>query len=76
MHSLMILHRSLMQKKTDEAFERERPTLNSEALCRRSQEREEIMAFFTARGLDKAARKQRQPVLRLIENCGSRLRMR
>ena len=35
--------------------------------------RQDLMAFLETRGLDKAARMKRRPVLRLIKNCGSKL---
>ncbi|MEM7750551.1 MAG: hypothetical protein AAF346_20045 [Pseudomonadota bacterium] len=73
MQSLMVLHRSLMQEDQDESFGCHRSLLNSEALHQRSKDRQDLMAFLETRGLDKAARMKRRPVLRLIKNCGSKL---
>lgn len=74
MHSLMILHRSFMQKENDSGFECNRGGLSAEARNRRKREREDLLDFLTTRGLDRAARKERRPQLRLVENCGSQLR--
>ncbi len=73
MHSLIVLHRSLMQEDQDQRFACHRSLLNSEAVHQRNKDRQELRKFLESRGLDKAARTKRRPILRLVENCGSKL---
>ena len=75
MQSFMMLHRSMMRKKNDTCFENNKAMLDADALKRRDIERRELKEFFITRGLDRKARRQRQPILKLVEDCGSELLM-
>ena len=75
MQSLIMMHRSLLQKKNDTRFENNKAMLDADAIERRARERKEIKDFFVNRGLDRKARRRRQPILKLVENCGGRLLM-
>ena len=69
----MMLHRSLMRKKNEARFENNKAMLDADALERRDAERRELKDFFITRGLDQKARRRRRPILKLVENCGSKL---
>ena len=75
MQSLIMMHRSLLQKKNDTRFENNKAMLDADAIERRARERKELRDFFANRGLDRKARRRRQPILKLVENCGGRLLM-
>ncbi len=74
MQSLIIMHKSLMQRPSTQCFDCVKPTLNSEAHARRNQERKELLSFLNTRGWDRLARRMRQPHLQLVVGCGSKVK--